>query len=455
MDTATIAAVSTPFGTGGIGVIRISGPEALNIAGRVFIAHSGKTLFEMKGFTSLLGKIFDGGDSVDEAICHVFRAPKSYTGEDVAEISCHGGIWILQKTLRLCFENGAQPAQPGEFTRRAFLNGKIDLTQAEAVMDLINAKGQSIIKAAILARDGEISKKTDEIAEILIRQSAHLAAWADFPEEDLEKLDIILLAETILEAIRKIDILLATYDRGRILREGIRAVIIGKPNVGKSTLMNLLTGEDSSIVTDIPGTTRDVIEDTIRLGDFVLRIADTAGIRDTDDEIELAGVKRSFSKIETAELILAVFDGADKLDDKDLFLLEHLQDKPCIAVINKNDLIKELDVTLIQEKFKYVVNISAKSGFGRGELEKAIISLLDISVIDDAAGILVNERQRLCLQAARDSLIQAQDALESGNMLDAVNVCIDFALDELLSLTGEKVSERVVDEVFSRFCVGK
>lgn len=451
----TIAAISTPLGTGGIGIIRISGPDALTVAGRIFIANSSKSISEMLGYTSVLGKIYENGSALDDAICQIFRAPKSYTGEDVAELSCHGGLWLLKTILRLCFENGAQPASPGEFTKRAFLNGKLDLTQAEAVMDLISAKGQSAAKAAFSARKGKLSTDINEIVEELTAQSAHLAAWADFPEEDLEELDIPKLAAVIDGCIQKIDALLKTYDSGRISREGVSTAIIGKPNVGKSTLMNLLAGEERSIVTDIPGTTRDVVEDNVRLGNFVLRLADTAGIRETLDPVELEGVARSRSQMLVAELVLAVFDSADSLSGEDIALLEQLEGKPCIAVINKIDLPGKLDAALIKSKLRHVVAISAKTGEGRRKLEKAVTDILGFSKLDASAGIVANERQRLCLQNANDSLNQAMTALTRGNMLDAVNVCIDFALDELLSLTGKRVSDHVINEVFSKFCVGK
>lgn len=454
MDAFSIAAISTPLGAGGIGVIRISGDDAFAIAGKVFRANSGKPVDKMRGYTSALGRIYDGENPVDDAICQIFRAPKSYTGENVAELSCHGGIWILQNVLRLCLENGARAASPGEFTKRAFLNGKLKLTQAEAVMDLIGAQGKSAVKAALLARDGAIASKVNAIADKLVGQSAHLAAWADFPDEDLEKLDTSLLAGILDDAVKETDELLATYDTGKLLREGITAAIVGKPNVGKSTLMNLLLGEERSIVTDIPGTTRDVVEDTVRLGDFVLRLADTAGIRETLDPVESVGVERSRAQIESAELIFAVFDSADELSREDEALLEQLADKPCIAIINKIDLPGKLNISFIESKIPRVVTISAKTGIGVRELEQAAIELLGLSPLDTTAAIIVSERQRSCLLKARDSVSEARLALQAG-MLDAVSVCIDFAVDELLTLTGEKASERVVDEVFARFCVGK
>lgn len=451
---STIAAISTPFGTGGIGIIRISGPAAFAVAGMIFRANNGGPIEDMRGYSSALGRVYDNGEPLDDAIVQVFKAPKSYTGENVAEISCHGGTWILRRVLRLCIENGAEAAAPGEFTKRAFLNGKLNLTQAEAVMDLISSQGNSAAKAALSARDGSISKEINAVARGLLEQSAQLAAWADFPDEDLEKLDKAKLNHAVTSAGEEITRLLKTYDTGKLLREGIAAAIVGKPNVGKSTLMNLLLKDERSIVTDIPGTTRDIIEDSVMLGGFLIRIADTAGIRSTSDPVEQAGVERSRKKIDTAELIFAVFDSSDKLTPEDEQLLESLSGKPCIAVINKIDLPQRLDMEKIKLKIPRVVQISAKNNTGTRELESAVTEMLGVSKLDHTAAIIQNERQRLCLKKAGDSIIEAKAALDSG-MLDAASVCIDYALDELLALTGERANDRVIDEVFSKFCVGK
>lgn len=452
--TSTVAAISTPFGAGGIGIIRISGPAAFAVAGKVFRANNQKAIDAMRGYSSALGRVYDGNHAIDDAILQIFRAPKSYTGEDVAELSCHGGTWILQHVLRLCIEHGAQPAAAGEFTKRAFLNGKLSLTQAEAVMDLIASQGESAAKAALSARDGSIAKEIGGIAESLTAQSAQLAAWADFPDEDLEKLDRAALTQAVTSAGDKITRLLQTYDTGKLLREGIAAAIVGKPNVGKSTLMNLLLQDERSIVTDIPGTTRDIIEDSLMLGGFRVNLADTAGIRSTSDVVEAAGVARSQKKIETAELIFAVFDSSDTLTAEDERLLESLKDKPCVAVINKIDLPQKLDLEKIKASIPRAVQISAKQKTGLRELETAATELLGVANLDPTAAIIQNERQRRCLKKAGESIAEAKLAFES-NMLDAASACIDYALDELLVLTGERASDRVVGEVFARFCVGK
>ena len=453
MET-TIAAISTALSSAGIGVVRISGPAAFSVAEKVFRANSKRPVSKMRGYTSALGRVYDGEDAVDEAVCQVFRAPRSYTGEDVVELSCHGSVWILQKTLRLCLQNGAEAAAPGEFTRRAFLNGKLNLTQAEAVMQLISAQGESAAKAALLARDGAISNRIHGVAKKLVEQSAFLAAWADFPEEDLEELDEAWLFDILCSSCEEIKKLLHSYDTGRMLRDGVLTVIAGRPNVGKSTLMNLLAGEERSIVTDVPGTTRDIVEDTVRLGGFTLRLADTAGIRETDDIVEIQGVQKSKRRIEAAELVLAVFDSSDELSPDDYALLSELAGRPCIAVVNKIDLPAKLDINLIREKIPHVVTISAKNGEGREKLVSVTSGLLGLASFDPAAGIIASERQRLCLMKAGDSLEEAKTALSSG-MIDAVGVCVDFALDTLFEMTGEKASDHVIDEVFAKFCVGK
>lgn len=451
---STVAAISTPYGAGGIGIVRISGPAAFMVAGKIFRANNGCDIGKMRGYTSALGRVYESGEPFDDAILQVFRAPLSYTGEDVAEISCHGGTWILRNVLRICVQNGAEAAPPGEFTKRAYLNGKLSLTQAEAVMELISAQGRSAAKAALSARDGSLSNEINEVAKELIGQSAQLAAWADFPDEDLQELNRDALMKSIVNAEEEITRLLKTCDTGRILREGISAAIVGKPNVGKSTLMNLLLKDERSIVTDMPGTTRDVVEDSVMLGGMLLRLADTAGIRDTHDPAEQAGVERSRKKIDTAELIFAVFDSSDVLTREDEELIKTLADKPCVAVINKVDLPQKLDNTKIVSNIPRVVQISAKNDEGINELETQAAEILEVTKLDPTAAIVWNERQRLCLKNAHDSLCDAKNALVS-DMLDAANVCIDCALDELLTLTGERASDRVVDEVFSKFCVGK
>ncbi len=455
MTNTTIAAISTAQGEGGIGVIRISGDDAITIADKVFKSVSGRSLSSMKGYTAAFGRIVADNEPVDEAIATVFLAPNSYTGENVVELSCHGGLFITREVLRIVLENGAVPAQAGEFTKRAFLNGKLDLTEAEAVIDIISAKSRSAAKAALLAKDGALWKKITSIKESLVTTAAHLSAWADYPDEDIEEVSPESLEATLSECMFEVNKLLSTYDKGQIVKQGIDTVIAGKPNTGKSTLMNLLSGRDRSIVTDIPGTTRDVIEETVVIGDITLRLSDTAGLRQTGDEVERIGVDIAKSRISTCGLVLAVFDSSRVLDDDDLGLLEAIEDTPCVAIINKTDLESKIDEGLVKSKIKNVVKISAKSGEGYDELERIITEIAGTSDLNPSEGILANERQRLAVLNAKNSLEEAINALAVGMTFDAVNVEIEDAVENILELTGERVSDVVVDQVFHNFCVGK
>ena len=316
-DLSAIAAISTPLGTGGVGIIRISGKNSAEIADRIFVSASGKKLTESKGYRAHFGRIFDGETPVDEVVCLVFRAPHSYTGEDVVEINCHGGIFLMKKILRLVLQNGAQPAAPGEFTKRAFLNGKLDLSEAESVMTLISAQGEQGANAAFNQLEGKLSKKIESINSALLGLAAHIAAWVDYPDDEIEELGENELRNTIVNTDLEICKLLSTFDSGMAVTSGVEAAIVGKPNVGKSTLMNLLTGFDRSIVTEIEGTTRDVVEETVNLNGCILRISDTAGIRETGDLVEKIGVEKSRKKLERAAIVFAVFDQSKPLSDED------------------------------------------------------------------------------------------------------------------------------------------
>lgn len=451
----TIAAIATPVAAGGVGMIRISGPEALDVADRVFTAVSGRKLKELEGYRGAFGRLHDSQGEIDEAVVFVYHAPRSYTGENVAEICCHGGIYLVQRTLRACIEAGARPAQAGEYTRRAFLNGKMSLTQAEAVVDLIAAQGEQSAQAALSARDGAIFQKIHKVTDKLLEVSSALAAWVDYPDEDIEEVSDANLRKSVAEVCNSLENILKEYDTGKVLREGVSTVIVGRPNVGKSTLMNLLSGEQKSIVTQIPGTTRDIVEDTIRLGDVVLHLADTAGLRDTDDPVEKVGVELARKRLNTSYLVLAVFDSSEELSQEDLDLIDKIKDRPVVAVINKTDLPRKIDVEQIRAKIPHIAELSASAGEGVQVLEKEVRELLELSQLDSSSGIIANERQRACVEQAKNTMNEAMEALDCGETLDAVNVCIDSAIDSLLELTGERASEAVVDKVFERFCVGK
>ena len=451
----TIAAISTANGIGGLGVIRISGENAIATADKIFVSVSGKKLSQLKGYTAAYGKIYDGYELIDEAVVLVFRAPHSYTGEDVAEISCHGGLYVTKRVLRAVLKNGAVPAEAGEFTKRAFLNGKLGLTEAEAVMDIISAKGSQSARAALSCMEGKLRQRIDSVRDTLINTAAHLSAWADYPEEDIPEVDTDNLTSSLSVCRDELSALLRTYDTGKIMREGVETVIAGRPNVGKSTIMNLLSGCERSIVTNVPGTTRDVIEETVMLGEIPLRLSDTAGIRSTDDPVEKIGVERAKDRILKAGLVLAVFDSSRPLSDDDKELIELLSDAPSLAIINKTDLEKQLDTDYIQSKIKHVIFISALSGEGTAELEKQVVDIIGTAELDASQGILATERQHRSAQSAMESLNEAITALSSGITLDAVTVIIEDAINYLLELTGERVTEAVVDKVFSHFCVGK
>ncbi|MDD4808401.1 MAG: tRNA uridine-5-carboxymethylaminomethyl(34) synthesis GTPase MnmE [Oscillospiraceae bacterium] len=455
MDTNTIAAIATPLGVGGIGVVRISGPDALAAADRILKIVQYGAVSEMPGYTCAYGRAFDADGDIDEVVVTVFRAPHSYTGEDVVEISSHGGVYIVRRILRACCESGARPALAGEFTKRAFLNGKLDLTRAEAVADLIAAQGKQAAKAALTARDGALFHKIDTISSRLIEQASHLAAWIDYPEEEIEEVDAQEIGRVLQECGTELRKLLDSYDAGRVIREGIDTAIVGRPNVGKSTLMNLLSGSRRSIVADLAGTTRDVVSDTVYLGDIVLHLSDTAGIRSSDDPVEQAGVELAVEHLERAQLVLAVFDGSQPLDEDDQKVMDFCQGMTSIALVNKNDLPQILDMQTLQERFTTVLSLSAKEGNGAEKLKERIQELFGLGVFDSSAAMLANERQRSGVLDADENIRDAKEAIDSGVSYDAVCVCIENAIDRLLELTGKRASQEVVDQVFSRFCVGK
>jgi tRNA modification GTPase len=454
-QTGTVAAIATPNAAGGIGIVRISGGDAIAVADKVFSAVSGKPLSEAAGYTAHFGTVNLDGKPIDEAIALVFRAPKSYTGEDTVELSCHGGVYIVRRVLRAVLGAGAQPAGPGEFTKRAFLNGRIDLAKAESVMSLISAQGEQAASAAFNTLEGRLSGRIEEVAHNIINVCAHLSAWVDYPDEDIKELSTDELEKTFTSAKLELEALIRGFENGRAITQGVDTVIVGRPNVGKSTLMNLLSGCERSIVTDVPGTTRDVVEQTVRVGENLLRLADTAGIRDTDNEVESIGVELAKKRLSRAELVIAVFDGARELTDEDREIVDFCSGRRSLAVVNKSDLGFVCDTEYIKNRFGAYVEISAKTAEGGGELEKALSDLLGTSDFDPSAAALTSERQRSCCVRALDSIKDALSALESGVTLDAVNVCADCAVDALLELTGERASEAVVSEVFSQFCVGK
>ena len=460
----TIAAISTPNTTGSIAMIRISGDNALVIAGVIFraIDKTSTPVESMKGYTAAYGNICDGDSVIDDGVLLVFRAPKSYTGEDVAEITCHGGIYVARRVLQACINAGATLAEPGEFTKRAVLNGKMTLTQAESVIDVINATSAQYLACTNAQKAGSLYRRVNEIAEKILSVSSHISAWIDYPEEDTA-LDSFEKSSHIgqLEDCRlQLSLLSRSYEIAATVREGVVTAIVGKPNAGKSTLMNLLVQRDRSIVTDIPGTTRDIIEETVNLFSptqqaVVLRLCDCAGIRETTDIVEQIGIDMMCKQIESSSLIIAVFDNSRPLEKDDFDLIEKIKGKTCICVINKCDLESSYDFASLAAEFKHVIRLSAKNPDSLEKLAETICKAYDINSFDLSAGFIANERQRNCVTKAEELVSRAIENIESGAPLDTTGFLLETALDVLYQLSGKSASAEIVNEVFKNFCVGK
>lgn len=455
MGSETICAIATPAAVGGISVVRISGEKSLEIAEKVFKPVSGKSIRDMKGYTAAYGKIYDGGERLDDGVLLVFKAPHSYTGEDVCEISCHGGIYVTRRVMTACLKAGASPAAAGEFTKRALLNGKMSLTQAEAVADLISAQGEQILACSNSQREGALYHRAEKIADKIMDVSAQISAWIDYPEDDTPIVTEEWLNERIGEVKTELDSLLAGYDTGRMIREGISCAIVGKPNVGKSTIMNALSGVRRSIVSDIAGTTRDVVEETVNLNGAVLLLSDCAGIRETDDEVEKIGVEIMLEKLKSADIVLAVFDGSRELGEEDRRLFTQLNGKTVIPIVNKSDLETKLDVSEIKDRFGEPLVVSAKDEDFAERLGKEISARLNLDKLNTSAGFLANERQRACVIEAADAVNNALAAVQTGVTPDVVGVELERALNAVYELSGKRASDEVINEVFKRFCVGK
>ncbi|MBQ3888117.1 MAG: tRNA uridine-5-carboxymethylaminomethyl(34) synthesis GTPase MnmE [Clostridia bacterium] len=457
---STIAAIATAQAAAGIGVVRVSGPGALAVGDRVFTSVSGRTLGETGGYHALFGKVHDGGCVLDEAVALVFRAPKSYTGEDVVEISCHGGLYVVRRVLRAVLNAGAVPAEPGEFTKRAFLNGKLDLSEAEAVTALIAASGEEARAATLGALDGALSREIADCRDTLARAAAFFAAWVDYPDDEIPALSDEELQNTLGGVRDRLNALLSRFEAGAAVLGGVDTVLVGRPNVGKSTLLNALSGTDRAIVTDVAGTTRDVLEETVRVGNVTLRLADTAGIRsEPGDEIEKIGVERARERMRRATLVLAVLDAAEPLTEDDRALLARCAGRRCVVVLNKGDLparVTEAEITaLFADGKTAVVTVSARDGAGMAELKTAIEEAVGTAGFDPSLPLLTTERQRDCVRRALSALDEALTGLAAGITADAVNVCVDDAVEALGALTGEHATDAVLNEVFKNFCVGK
>ena len=461
--SSTICALATPPGAGGIAVVRVSGPEAYAVVGEIFTPRNpAKRVADAKGYTAMLGHYHLRGEEMDETIALFFRAPHSYTGEDVIELSVHGGNAMAQGLLEALYLAGAAPAGPGEFTRRALENGRMSLTQAEAVMEIISAEGRQGAALAKSALDGALAQRIAGIQAALQTLAAHLTAWIDYPEEDVPEVSQTELIATLSEQKDTLDQLIAGYGAGAVLRRGVDCVLLGRPNVGKSTLLNLLAGFDRAIVTPIAGTTRDVLEQAVMLGDTGIRLNlfDTAGVREVGadgDAIEAEGIRRSWRKLDEAGLVLAVFDAAQPLYDDDLELARRCQGRPAIAVLNKQDLAGETDVPrgTLEPYFKKIVPMCARDAVGLQALTDAVADLLGTAQLDPEAAQLCSARQLAAATRARDALAEAIAARQNGFGLDAAAVCLTDALQALFDLTGEDASDATIEKVFETFCVGK
>ncbi len=456
ISSETIVAIATAPGAGGVAVVRLSGTDAYPIAARVFFPqNAARTVENAQGYTAAFGKFQREGAFFDEGVALFFRAPHSYTGEDVIELSCHGGSAVAKNLVEACIEAGAAPAVAGEYTRRAFLNGKLSLTQAEAVIDIIATGSRQGAALANTALSGALAKQIGAQQLALTALQAHLAAYVDFPEEDVPELSDDILLEGLAGVKAELDVLIANYDAGAVLREGVDTAILGRPNAGKSTLLNLLAGFDRAIVTPVAGTTRDVVEQRVQLGDVQLNLFDTAGLHETADAIEAEGIRRSWQKLDEAGLILAVFDGGEGWTDEDTALCKACKGRHALALLNKTDLTQKFDAARLADYFEQVLPISCKDTTARTQIADAVANLLHTGTIDTAAASLSGRRQLAAATRARDAIVEAIAAIHGGFGLDAVSVCVDDALDALFALTGENASEAVVEEIFERFCVGK
>lgn len=461
---STIAAVSTPRGKGGIAVIRISGSEAITIASRFFKPKSGKSLTEYPSRTAVYGSIFDSDDQpqpVDEGLCTIFRAPASFTGEDIAEIACHGGLAVTEAVYLSAIAHGASAAGPGEFTRRAFMNGKMSLTESEAVGLLIDADTKERMALSGGAVRGNVSRKIEEIANSLLDTMTALYAAIDYPEEDVGDEGEREIGNTLRNAQNEVKKLLDSYKMGRAITDGVKTVICGRPNVGKSSLFNAIVGDDSAIVTSVAGTTRDILRETVSFGGVTLRISDTAGIHGSDDVVEKIGIDRAEREINEAELVIAVFDGSEGLSDEDRELLGKLHDIKAakIGVINKSDRgnsLSDEDEKIIEASVNEVLHISAKENNGIDSLAKTVAKIYGSDLLNPAKDAVIwDARQREMLSRSYSHLTDAVEGIEFGAPIDAVCTYAELALAALNETDGRGIDETIVDEIFKRFCVGK
>ncbi len=454
MEFDTIAAISTPIGTGAVSAIRISGKNAVEIGDKIFFGK--KKLCSCKTHTAHYGKIKYNGKTIDEVLCLVMKGPGTYTGEDTVEIFCHGGIIVTKNVLESVLASGARQALQGEFTKRAFLNGKMDLSQSESIIDIINAKSTLEKDIALNQAGGSLQKNIFNLRQNLVEISANMMAFIDFPDEDLINDTTDTLCEKMKECLKKTDKLLSSYQSGKVIKDGINTAIIGKPNVGKSSLMNIFAGCDKSIVTDIEGTTRDVVEERVDIDGIILNLWDTAGIRESSDKVESIGVLKSKDKIQKAQLVIAVFDGSKPFSKEDEEILDIIKNKKVIGVINKTDLENVINKEYIKSFNIPVVEISTINNSGIDVLKEKIKKMfIDEELISSGQEIITNARHFEALTKCKNNLSQGINAFESGLTADMISIDLENAINALGEIVGMTVSEEIVDTIFKKFCVGK
>ncbi len=459
-DIDTISAIATAPGEGSIGIVRLSGNKAIDIGDNLFRGINGGRINAVCSHQAVYGHIIEPNSAkiVDEVLVLVMRAPRSYTKEDVVEIHCHGGQASIKKVLDLTLQSGARLADPGEFTKRAFLNGRLDLAQAEAVIDIIRAKTDASLRMAVGHLTGSLSGKIRGLRQEILRMIAQLEAAIDFPEEDIEELAAQEVALALGDTLKQVELLLATAKAGRILRDGLETVIIGKPNVGKSSLLNALVGEKRAIVTDIPGTTRDIIEEYVNIRGIPLKIVDTAGIRDTDDVVEKIGVERAREIMVNADLILLLLDSSQPLSDEDREILDMLAGKQAVVLVNKSDLPARLELAEVMSRVreKKLLKISVVEGTGLTELEQIIVDMVYSGQVSQAEGAFVNNvRHANSLHQVKIHLQDVLVTINKGMPSDCIVVDLRAAWEKLGEITGDTVGEDIVDQIFSQFCIGK
>lgn len=454
----TIVAISTASGNGGIGIIRLSGKDTFKIIDKIFKPKNKDK--EIKGYHIKYGNIVNpkNNEIIDEVLVSYFISPKSYTTENMCEINSHGGIVVEKRILELCLENGATIAEPGEFTKRAFLNGRIDLSQAEGIIELINSKTEKEAKESMNQLNGVLSKEIRKIEQGLLDVMVQIEVTIDYPEYDVEEL-------TNLEALNKLNDIYAdledlekSFSIGKILKDGIKTVILGKPNAGKSSLLNLMLKEERAIVSNIPGTTRDTIEEYININGIALKLIDTAGIRETDNEIEKIGVEKSRKLADSADLIIAIIDNSSDIDEDDEEILNIIKDKKAIILLNKTDLneINEYNDEIINKLSKSIIKVSAKEGKGLNKLYEEILKMFSLNELSSGNEVLItNERHKLQVEKAKSSVVKAIQTINNMMPVDIVTIYIKEALANLGEITGENVSENIINEIFSKFCLGK